>query len=210
MPVLACLLVLAAPVLRVHDFGSISATRPVVHLFRLPAAPKGRVLDARADCPCTSVQVQREVAGDGDMLEVQVRLDPAEFDGPVTRQVHVRTSDPAQPEWTLEVRAQVTPQVRPTANLLTFEEVPRDAGGVGELQLKSLGVEPVRLVRVEGPAWVEVNPQPSGLDLSLEVRLHGARLPRERNQGEDLVRLHVANPEPSIVPIRIRWITAQP
>lgn len=115
----------------VKDAGAVGVDATIEQTFTLrnQGAEEMRILSVEPDCGCTIVSFDR-VIPPGGTGEVSARVDVSRFVGPIAKYIQVLTSDPANPQLALTIKAEVRPkvQVHPGyARFLTVE-------GTGELR----------------------------------------------------------------------------
>lgn len=192
----------------VFNFGKIRSTQRVQHRFLItnPSQVPLRLLSLRPDCGCTSVLPERRTLGPGESIHLDLTLDPAGLEGHIRKVVEVQTDDKEVALRSLVVEAEVVPNIRLSANVLTFPDLPRDGGGLGELRLQSLTGEPVRVISANPDAtFLSVQVEQEGLDAVLHLRVEGRKLPGGQRQGAETLDVVASNPERSRFSIRVLW-----
>ncbi len=100
----------AVPVEPVVDFEIVPKGEPIHHVFEIKNegdAPL-ELTDVKPACGCTVAQFDRVIAP-GKTGRVTIKLETANFGGPISKPVAVFTNDPANPKIQLVVKAEIRP-----------------------------------------------------------------------------------------------------
>ncbi len=192
-----------------HDFGRIASGRKVTHVFKgvnggqVPL----RITQVQPGCGCTSAVLGQSTVAPGGSVEIQVTFDPGAFSGPVNKSVVLHTDDPGRPLQTLGFRADVFRPLELMTKALIFDDVPRTAGGRGEVRVRSNTGRPAAIARLAVPAkpYLEAAVRMDGAEAVVEVTLRGDRLPAEVWRGADDIQIIPADPEAGPLTLTLYW-----
>jgi uncharacterized protein DUF1573 len=92
-----------------HDFGQVDAGPALQTNFQLHNAGSRRLIvwQIKNSCECLQGTAPEIVLAPGETKPLVVQLDTTKGIGPLAMEVHYRTSDPARPDLTLAVRAEI-------------------------------------------------------------------------------------------------------
>jgi hypothetical protein len=167
------------------------------------------ILDLKPECGCLTAQINRRRLAPGDSAKLALTITPPTQEGPITRTLEVLTEGASAPT-PLVLMGDVRPWIHLSANDLTFEDLPRRGGGMAEVRLENEGGIPVQMTELRTSArYLAVEPQAQGGDMLLRIRMDGSRLPVDRTQGTDWIRIQAANPQVMEFQIQVHW-TAKP
>ncbi len=192
-----------------HDFGRIRAGAKVAHRFRITNAGDAplRILRVNASCGCTSTVVGRDTLGPGEGTELEVVLDASGYRGPLKKFIELVTDDPAGASRTLAVEADVLAEVIPATQEIAFRDLARKDRRKRSVKLTSGTGEPIAVLDAElsEAPWLGVATRPVGKDVYVDLDLLARNLPPGKESGTDTIALRVANPNPSVVNLRVTW-----
>ncbi len=136
----------------IHDLGEIPKTAKVTSVFELRNDGDAPLLlrEARPDCACAVANFDKEIAP-GATGMVRAELDPAEFTGPIRKQIVVFTNDPAAPELQLTMVATVRPEVLMKPGYARFLYVQQDKVGTITQTLWAADGRDFKVLAVESP-----------------------------------------------------------
>ena len=97
----------------IRNAGVVGVGEKVRETFTLrnDGATEMRIVSVEPDCGCTIVSFDR-VIPPGGTGEVSAEVDVSNFVGPIAKYIQVLTSDPANPQLALTIKAEVRPQVQ--------------------------------------------------------------------------------------------------
>ena len=192
-----------------HHFGQIRAGAKVAHRFKVTNAGDAglRIVRVNPSCGCTSTVVGREVLEPGEGTELEVVLDTAGYQGPMKKFIELVTDDPAGPSRTLAVEADVLAEVIPATREVAFRDLVSGDRRRRSVKLTSGTGEPIAVVDAElsEAPWLGVATRSAGKDVFVDLELLARNLPPGRESGTDTIALRVANPNPSVVNLRVLW-----
>ena len=196
------------------DFGQIPQGARVVHRFVL-ANEGNEPLEVHRvvpSCGCTTALLGRTLLGPGERTELEVTFSSAGFQGPVDKSVQVDTNDPSRPHQTLDFHAQVMAQI-----LLASDRIPILDLAPGDRRRLSVKLEsgtgqPIAVADVDlSPApWLGVATRETDKALFVDLDLLASRLPKDRLAGTDTITLHLQNPSPTVVTLKVDWAKIAP
>jgi uncharacterized protein DUF1573 len=142
--VLACHTLPAQPLMAVadsvKDVGSIHSNEKINYDFII--SNKGNapleIKDAKGSCSCTVTEFDKTIAA-GKTGKVHATVDPSSFDGQIVKIIAVSTNDPAYPELTLTIKANVIQWLSPKPGFVRFSVV---KGAVNASTQSSIIVSP--------------------------------------------------------------------
>ncbi|MGC4091250.1 MAG: DUF1573 domain-containing protein [Polyangiaceae bacterium] len=146
--------VTAAPVLAVdaeeHHFGALLHAASQTHTFRLSNRGNAPLLlgEVSAGCACTELSLSAREVAPGGSAELVVRYRAIGSTGPDLQRIVVPSNDPARPELTLTVAAEVMPDLRFEPNALALQADVR-AKRRASARLEGLAVSRVNLSLAE-------------------------------------------------------------
>ena len=196
------------------DFGSIPQGARVFHRF--PLVNQGdaplEVLKVDSACGCTTVVVGRKVLAPGERIELEVAFASAGLRGPVNKTVQVSTNDPDRPQQVLNIQAVVQADVVVTSDEVQFLDLAAGDRRRASIKLSSGTGHALAVADVElSPApWLGVATREAGQDLYVDFDLLARRLPKGRLAGTDTITLHLENPEPLKVTLKVQWARLAP
>ena len=193
-----------------HDFGKVQEGTKAVHQFRVTntgTAPLA-IYRMNPSCGCTSTVVGQSSLAPGESTGLEVALNTRGMKGPVHKSVVVVTNDPARPNCTLTFEAEVVKPVTASSEDVYFLDLKGQERRKSTVKVESGTALPIHITDIdlsEAP-WLGVTTREEGQDLFVDFELVAKRLPRGKRSGTDTVTLHVVDPGPSIVPIRVHWV----
>jgi len=192
-----------------HDFGRIPPVRKVSHTFRGTNTGKAslRILQVQPGCGCTSAVLGQSLVQPGAAVELQVTFDPGSFTGPVNKSVVLHLDDPARPIQTLSFQAEVFRPLELLTRGLVLDDIPRTAGGRGEVRIRSRTGQPPAIKALDVPPrpYLEARLRMEGLDAVVEVTLYGDRIPAGVWRGADEIRVLPEDPDAGPLAIGVYW-----
>jgi hypothetical protein len=201
------------------DFGPIPQGVRLVHRFALANGGDAPLEIQRLDaaCGCTTAVVGRSTLAPGERTELEVALATGGLRGPVHKTVEVTTTDPAQPRWTLHLQAEVQAEILLTSDEVTLLDLAPAQRRKATVHVRSGTGQPITVADVDlSPApWLGVATREAGQELYVDLDLVARRLPKDRSAGTDTITLHLANPKPVLVTLKVNWaklpqVTAEP
>ncbi|BDU73374.1 DUF1573 domain-containing protein [Mesoterricola silvestris] len=193
----------------VHDFGSVGRGEKAVHRFRMTNTGTGtlRILRVTPSCGCTSTVLGKLELAPAETTDLEVTLNTEGYMGLVHKTLEVISNDVLEPGRILSVLARVAPDVTPGSAEVSFSDLKPGDHRKMSLRLKSGTSRPifVKDVTLSEAPWLGVATRPEGNDLFLDLELLASKLPKTAPSGTDTIDLHVENPRPSTVSIRVRW-----
>jgi len=197
-----------------YDFGKIPPGQKVTHRFKATntgTAPL-TITHLNAGCGCTSTVLGQSTLAPGESTELEVSFNPAGLHGPAQKTVQVLSDDPVEPSQTLSFQADVLPPVLPSTEQVWFHDLVRGDRRKASVKLASGNGQPVQVTQVEfSPApWLGVATREVGNDAWVDFDLLARRLPEARLSGVDTVTLHLANPGPVMVQLKVLWERRSP
>jgi len=93
----------------VYDFGEILEGLAVVHTFVLQNVGDGPLTidDVQVSCGCTTTSLAKSTLAPGESVDLEVTFDSAGFSGTMTKNIYVKSNDPATPKFTLQLTGTV-------------------------------------------------------------------------------------------------------
>jgi hypothetical protein len=196
------------------NFGKLSQGDQAYHAFILTNEGSGplRILELNPSCGCTSAIAGKRELAPGERTEIRVTLHAQGLKGKVAKGVDVVSDDPVTPHLNLALQAEVESDVLVASDTLTFLDLgPRDHLKAS-LKLESGTPHPIYVADAdlsEAP-WLGVATRTVGKDLLVDFELMASKLPPAQAAGEDTVVLHLLNPNPSQVTLRVHWEKRRP
>lgn len=192
-----------------HHFGQIRAGIKVAHRFRITNAGDAplRIVRVNPSCGCTSTVVGKQVLEPGEATELEAVFDATGYRGPVKKLIELVSDDPAGPSRTLAVEADVLAEVIPETQEVAFRDLARKDRRKRSVKLTSGTGEPIAVLDAElsEAPWLGVATRPAGKDVFVDLVLLARNLPPGRESGTDTLAFRVANPNPSVVNLRVSW-----
>jgi hypothetical protein len=156
----------------VHDLGIVETGASVKHTFVLRNQGGGalEIVEVDPDCGCTIVEFDKQIAA-GRSGKITAEVDLSTFFGPIAKYLRVYTNDPATPELSLAVKAEVRPLVQAHPGYARFltvtgETVDRVDQIVWASDIDGFEIESVRspygFVRVEARAATDSEERSEG------------------------------------------------
>lgn len=96
-----------------HDYGTIPATEPVDHVFRvrnMGGAPLN-IARVQTSCGCTAAVLDHQYLKPGEETRLKITFDPRGRNGQQTRTVWVHSNDPKSPQKQILIQATIEAQV---------------------------------------------------------------------------------------------------
>jgi Protein of unknown function (DUF1573) len=135
-----------------HDFETRPRGDKLQHDFEIRnegAAPL-EVREVRPACGCTVVEFDRTIAP-GTAGKVRAVLDTREFAGGIAKTIQVLSNDPATPQLTLTLKANVKPLVAVTPGYARYNYVQHEVPGTLTQYLWAQDDHDLKILRVESP-----------------------------------------------------------
>jgi len=197
-----------------YDFGKIPPADKVTHRFKATntgTAPL-TITHLNAGCGCTSSVMGQSTLAPGESTELEVSFNPAGLRGLAQKTVQVLSDDPVEPSQTLSFQADVLPPVLPSTEQVWFHDLVRGDRRKVSVKLATENGQPVQVTQVElSPApWLGVTTREVGNDAWVDFDLLARQLPETRLSGVDIVTLHLANPGPVTVQLKVLWELRSP
>ena len=191
------------------DFGRIQPVPRATHVFRIRNEGGGtlKIIRLNPACGCTTTVLGKDSLEPGETADLEVALNSTGYLGSVTKTIDLVSNDPVAPHQTLVLKAFVQGDL-----LLARDEVFFHSLRAGDLRKASLKVTSgtgrgivVTDVDLSDAPWLGVATRVVGKDLFVDFELLASKLPDQRLSGVDSVAVHVLNPRPSTVNLRVRW-----
>jgi len=146
------------------DLGSIvQGEQPdCVFPFTNAGGDELRILRVEPSCGCTTALLSAALVPGGEHGGIRVAFDSDNFAGDVTKEIEVRSNDPARPSVTLRLQALVEAEIDFEPRVVTFDDVRAGAALKHVVMLTNRRADPVRVLRLEAqpssyrcllPAW---------------------------------------------------------
>lgn len=192
-----------------YDFGTIEGSQVVHHPFKASNGGDAplTISQLNPSCGCTSTVLGQKTLAPGESTELEVSFNPFGYRGTVQKTVEVVSDDPDAPSQTLTFDADVqAPVLASTQEVFFLDLAPRDRRKA-TVTLESTTGQPItlRTVDLSEAPWLGVATRELGKVLKVDFDLHARRLPPGRLSGTDTVTLHLVNPTPSQVNLRVTW-----
>ena len=120
----------------VHDFGSVPQHTALRHVFRFRNTGSAilKIDRVQTTCGCTAATLAQKEIGPGQTGEIEATLNTQNYTGGVVKSIQVFTNDPDNKSISLQLKADVAPEIVCTPPHLDFGEIA--AGASPELQVK--------------------------------------------------------------------------
>jgi len=120
----------------VHDFGAVAQHAALHHAFQFRSAGTGllKIDRVHAGCGCTAVSLAQKEIAPGKTGSISATLNTQNAEGTIVKTIEVFTDDPDNKSITLQLKANVMPEIVCSPLHLDFGEVP--ANGTPELSVK--------------------------------------------------------------------------
>jgi len=192
-----------------HDFGKLAPGTAVTHRFKATNGGNAplTINHLSPSCGCTSTVVGKSFLLPGESTELEVTFNPEGQSGLVHKSVRVESDAAVDPIQTLTFQAEVLPDILPSTTTVRFQDLLRADHRKASVRLSSGTAKGISLSDVdlsEAP-WLGVATREEGRDLWVDFELLASRLPKDKLHGDDTVRLHVSNPNPSEVNLTVHW-----
>jgi hypothetical protein len=197
-----------------HDFGRVLPDARSFHRFRLTNAGGAplKILGLHPSCGCTSTVLGKDALAPGESTELEVTFNAVGLRGPARKSVVIATNDPARPNQELFIDADVLADVSATPEEVRFQGLtPRDRRKA-TVKLESATSEPLTLtdVTLSLAPWLGVATREEGRVVYLDLDLAARLLPPGQLAGTDTIAVHVLNPRPSVVEVKVVWEAQAP
>ena len=197
-----------------HDFGKVPPGTKVTHRFLLTNAGDGplNILKMESSCGCTTTLLGKARVAPGEATELEVTFNSAGLRGVANKSVRVITDDPVAPDRLLTFQAEVLGSVLVADPDVRFEELVAGDRRKATVKLESGTGVPITVTDVtlsEAP-WLGVATREEGQNVFVDFELVGRDLPALKRAGTDTVIVHVTNPQPSVVKLRVHWARRSP
>ena len=136
----------------VRDAGVVlpGATVREVFTLRNEGAGELRILGVDPDCGCTVVAFDHVIAP-GESGEISAEVDVSRFVGPIAKYLSVLTNDPANPQVSLTIKAEVRPKVQVYPAYARFLTVEGEEELRAEMTVWASDLDGFKLVSVRSP-----------------------------------------------------------
>jgi hypothetical protein len=192
-----------------YDFGRIVPGAVVTHRFKASNAGDAPLTISKLNptCGCTSTVAGQGTLAPGESTELEVIFNAAGHPGLNQKSVEVVSDDPVQPVQTLSFDAEVMQDVEAATQEVRFEDLVRKDRRRASVKLASETGQPIRVVSADLSAspWLGVATREEGDDVYVDLVLVARLLPPGKPSGVDTIDLHLANPNPSVVKLRVLW-----
>jgi hypothetical protein len=193
-----------------HDFGQLAPGTRATHRFLLRNAGGAPLTIAKVvpSCGCTSSVVGKTLLAPGESTALDVTFDTTGLRGPAQKSVQVLSDDPANPSLALAFQAEVLAEVLAATDLVRFQDLGPKDRRKASVKLVSTTGQAIHVTDVElSPApWLGVATREDGEGLWVDLDLLAKRLPPGQRSGTDSIALHLVNPGPSVVQLKVHWI----
>ena len=185
-------------------------------MHRFPLVNEGdaplEILKVDSACGCTTVVLGRKTLAPGERTDLEVAFASAGLRGPTSKTVVVSTNDPDQPQRRLTIQAYVQADILATTDEVRFLDLAPGDRRRASVKLSSGTGHPLVVTGVDlsTAPWLGVATREGGRDVFVDLDLHARRLPRERWEGTDTVLLHLENPNPTQVNLKVHWSRLAP
>jgi hypothetical protein len=197
-----------------HDFGKIAPDTVVSHRFKVTNTGDAllTITKLNPSCGCTSSVVGKDHLAPGESTELEVTFNSAGYTGPIEKSVGVVSDDPAQPSQTLAFTGEVAPNVKVSNEEVRFLDLGRGDRRRVSVQLESGTSQPIQLtdVQMSEAPWLGVTTREMGRNLWVDFDLLAKRLPPGQMTGTDTVTVHLRNPGPSTITLKVLWEQVPP
>ena len=109
----------------VHDFGIAAQNAPLRHVFRFRNTGTAilKIDRVQTTCGCTAASLAQKEIGPGQASEIDATLNTQNYTGGVSKTIQVFTNDPDNKSISLQLKANVTPEIVCTPPHLDFGEI---------------------------------------------------------------------------------------
>jgi hypothetical protein len=192
-----------------HDFGQLGPGAIVSHRFQVSnkgGAPL-RLLRVDTSCGCTSSLLGKDLLAPGESTELEVNFNTAGLQGPVQRTVTLVTDDPRSPSLLLGIQAEILGAIQVDSPISYFRDLHGNGRAKGRVRLTSTTGQPIQVlgVKLSKAPWLGVATREADNEVWVELDLLAKRLPPAPMTGTDSIDLEVANPQPQVVHLEVRW-----
>ena len=198
-----------------HDFGQVLESGPKVSWgYRVVNRGQAalRVSGVKASCGCSSVSVGRRGLAPGEETVIEVTFDPKGLSGNVHKTLEVLSNDPAAPSARITFEATVLRGIEPSANVVSFRGVGRDAKTSADIRLRSMDGHPVEVTSAKIPNAPHTSCTHSrdGLDAVLDIAFDGGLIPKFSYNGTCQLTVITKNHRYPKFEFKIIWDTPAP
>ncbi len=151
-----------------YDFGRIESNSVVRHEFtvrNVGTAPL-RISVGDSTCRCTVLNLDSADIPPGESRPVTLEFNGKDYFGPVTQRATILTNDPARPQVTFTIKADVVKSIRVVPSEIVFSRVVKMQPAVGEAKIYVFRDQPVQVKGVElankdeNSEFIELDVQP--------------------------------------------------
>lgn len=130
----------------------------------------------------------------------------------INKTVDVTTNDPIQVRRTLNLQAEVMAEIFLASDEVTLLDLAPGQRRKATVMLESGTGQPITVANVElsNAPWLGVATREAGRNLFVDLDLLSTRLPRGRENGTDTITLHLENPKPVSVTLKVNWAKQPP
>ena len=197
-----------------YDFGQLAPGTRATHRFTLRNAGGSdlTITKVAASCGCTSSVVGRSTLAPGEETGLDVTFDTTGLQGPAQKSVQVLSNDPATPSFALSFQAEVLAVVLAETQRVQFRNLTPNDRRKASVKLVSTTGQAIHVADVVlSPApWLGVTTREAGEELWVDLDLVARRLPPGQKSGTDTIGLHLVNPGPSEVQLKVHWARRLP
>lgn len=132
----------------VHDFGTVARGDSLTHTFVVENAGKAplELLDVHVACGCTTAGDWTRTIAPGESGRVPLRLETAQFTGPIVKTATVVTNDPQRPDIVLTLKASIWTAITLSQTILVVPPISDpDRPARGSITLRNQTDEPLVL-----------------------------------------------------------------
>jgi hypothetical protein len=122
-----------------YDFGSVSNRDQVQHTFVLANAGDAELIirDVRTSCGCTTAQLANKNVPPGGSVDLVATFSLAGRSGKQSKSIHVDSNDPANPQFRLDLSADITRDVEVAPPRVTFYDLAAGASAEAKVRVYS-------------------------------------------------------------------------
>lgn len=135
---------------RRFDFGAMEQGEERSHVFAVRNTGGAPLIlrDVSSSCGCAAALPDAKEIPPGGSAKVTVKFSSGSFAGSIEKTLTVHSNDPAQPEATLTIRANVRPVYIIDSQIVNLGEIPRGRGAVRDITIRDSKGRPFAIPRV--------------------------------------------------------------
>lgn len=150
---------------QLYDFGKIYIGEHVKHGFKFKNVGLGELIinSVKSSCGCTAALVTKNKLIKNEEGEVEIRFNPGNYVGKVTKSVIVNSNDPENPKYTITITGEIIEEVGVNPKRINFGIMRKGDTCTKILEIKTVPEAKIEIKKVESPStYITITQNKSG------------------------------------------------